>query len=58
MKINQRNVVTCGLTNKEVKGFEEWGSAMELNVDQAVKRCIAFTIQNMNPNKTEKLHFQ
>jgi hypothetical protein len=51
MKINRMNSITCKLKNQGVKDFEEWGTAWGLNVNQAVKTCIAFTIANKPPQK-------
>jgi hypothetical protein len=54
MKINPRNVISCGLSNQEVRDFERWGTAMGLSINQAIKQCIAYTIQNLKPDKTEE----
>ncbi|MGO9399898.1 MAG: hypothetical protein ACLP19_18955 [Xanthobacteraceae bacterium] len=51
MKVNPRHVITCALTNQEVKDFEAWGTAMDLNINQAMKQSIAYAIKNLKPNK-------
>jgi lipoate-protein ligase B len=50
MKISRRNIVSCGLTDREVQDFEQWGTKMDFNVNQALKACIAFTIQHKKPD--------
>ena len=49
MKLNRRNTISCSLRNAEVAAFEQWGTAMNLNTNQAIKKCIAFTIKNLKP---------
>ena len=51
MKVNRQNSITCSLTNVEVQAFEAWGTAMGLNVNQAVKKCIRYTIKHLKPAK-------
>jgi hypothetical protein len=51
MKVNRRNIVSCGLTDQEVRDFEKWGTALNLNLNQALKQCIAYTTQNKKPDK-------
>lgn len=49
MKVNRQNTVTCSLTNAEAAAFEAWGTSMNINTNQAIKRAIAFAIQNLKP---------
>ena len=51
MKVNRQNTITCSLTNAEVQAFEAWGTAMGLNVNQAVKKCIRYTIKHLQACK-------
>jgi hypothetical protein len=51
MKVNRQNSITCSLTNAEVRAFEAWGTAMRLNVNQAIKKCIHYTIKRLQPAK-------
>jgi hypothetical protein len=52
LKLNRRNNVSCALTNQEAKEFEAFTNAMDfVNINQAIKYCIAYTIEN---NKKEE----
>jgi hypothetical protein len=51
MKINVHQHVTARLNKREIKIFETWGSAAGVNVSQALKFAILYTIKNKNPNE-------
>ena len=53
MKISRRNIVSASLTDQEVVKFEQWGTAMDFCVNQALRACIAFTIANKKPDKQQ-----
>ena len=47
MKINPQNTITCRLTNKEKKLFEDWAIEQGIvAVNQAIKIAIATAIQH------------
>jgi hypothetical protein len=47
MKIQRRNIISCNLSDDEVQELEAWGTSMNFpNLNQALKHCIAFTIQH------------
>jgi hypothetical protein len=49
MKVNVQNTITCRLTNKEKKLFEDWATGEGIvAVNQAIKRAIAVAIQAKN----------
>jgi hypothetical protein len=57
MKIKPRNpqhILSCGLSDSEVRDFERWANEMNLkNTNQTLRACIAYAIYGKKPIKQQ-----
>jgi hypothetical protein len=49
-----QHILSCGLSDNEVRDFERWANEMDLkNTNQTLRACIAYAIYGKKPIKQQ-----